>query len=785
MLRTPLAPVLAGVAIALAFVLSGCGEDAAPPTTVPNTPPVADAGPDQAIVLPGTVTLDGSDSDDADGDALTYQWTLLAIPNGSAAALSDATMEAPAFDADVVGDYVARLIVNDGTDDSAPDTVTVTLGPTPTLQPFSRTIGDGLQFEGNAGLSAAGHGGVTVRIESDNPLVALVAPNASTPGSAFIDVDVADGIDFASYIVQGVAGAAGNVTVTVSSPGFTSGNGQIDIVEASLEISGLDTAQDVGTDDAFTIRTGPLNTAGTALDGFQGVSAAIAPPAVLTVTSSNGTVGQVRDNGTAGATIMIDLPAGTFQQDVTFEPLSNGATTVSASIPGFVSLPSAMVNVTVGLPGISPFSRRIGAGLQFAGNADLDIANHGGVTVRIESGDPAVALVAPDVTTPGSAFIDVAVMDGVDVVPYVVQAVADTTGVVTVTASAPGFANGMNTIDVVAAGIQIFGLVGVQSVGINDVFAVRTGPVNAMGTAVDGFQGASAANIPPLSISLASTDGGVGQVSYLANTGAAIMFNAGANEFQWSITFVPLAPGPTSVSASLPGFASFGSPVDITVDPPNIAPFSRTIGAGLQFGGAATLDIDNHGGVTVRIESDDPAVALIAPDAMTAGSAFIDVFVADGEATAPYVVQGVANTTGTVTVTASAPGFDSGTGSISIVQPGVVISGLATDQSVGVSDVFAVFVGVPNGGGTALSAFQGASAANSPPVLTISSNNGAVGEVSAGGNTGAVVMIDLTARVFQPGATFVPNTSGMTSVSASIPGFLSTTGATVNITVNP
>ena len=48
-------------------------------TPEPNTPPVANAGPDQAIVLKGktemaTVTLDGSGSSDLDGTIVTYEW---------------------------------------------------------------------------------------------------------------------------------------------------------------------------------------------------------------------------------------------------------------------------------------------------------------------------------------------------------------------------------------------------------------------------------------------------------------------------------------------------------------------------------------------------------------------------------------------------------------------------------------------------------------------------------------------------------------------------------------
>lgn len=93
---------------------------------VANTAPVASAGQDQNVATGATVSLDGSGSSDADGDLLTYQWTAVSVPDGSAAVLDDATSVAPSFTADVDGDYVYRLVVNDGTVDSAPDTVTVT-----------------------------------------------------------------------------------------------------------------------------------------------------------------------------------------------------------------------------------------------------------------------------------------------------------------------------------------------------------------------------------------------------------------------------------------------------------------------------------------------------------------------------------------------------------------------------------------------------------------------------------------------------------------------------------
>ena len=90
-----------------------------------NSPPVADAGPDQSGVVGEAITLDGSGSSDADGDPLTYQWTLISTPVGSAAALSSDTEVMPTFSIDLPGSYVAELIVNDGAVDSAADSVTV------------------------------------------------------------------------------------------------------------------------------------------------------------------------------------------------------------------------------------------------------------------------------------------------------------------------------------------------------------------------------------------------------------------------------------------------------------------------------------------------------------------------------------------------------------------------------------------------------------------------------------------------------------------------------------
>ena len=94
--------------------------------TTANIAPVANAGPAQTVGIGRTVLLDGGLSSDANGDSLSYQWSLTSRPVGSAAALTNRNSAQISFVADVEGLYVASLVVNDGRVDSLGSTVTVT-----------------------------------------------------------------------------------------------------------------------------------------------------------------------------------------------------------------------------------------------------------------------------------------------------------------------------------------------------------------------------------------------------------------------------------------------------------------------------------------------------------------------------------------------------------------------------------------------------------------------------------------------------------------------------------
>jgi hypothetical protein len=119
-----LKPLLAFMGIlVLCASLSGCGGGT--DATV-NVAPTANPGPSQNVVVGAVVSMDGSASKDSDGGSLTFKWALIGKPIGSAASLTNPTYPNPKFTADLAGNYVVSLVVNDGKANSTVATVSVT-----------------------------------------------------------------------------------------------------------------------------------------------------------------------------------------------------------------------------------------------------------------------------------------------------------------------------------------------------------------------------------------------------------------------------------------------------------------------------------------------------------------------------------------------------------------------------------------------------------------------------------------------------------------------------------
>lgn len=113
------------------------GSDPNDAQSIPNYPPVADAGTDKNVITGQPVTVDGSNSFDPEGEMITFLWMFAGVPNGSIvtdASLSDAAGAQPVFTTDVDGDYILKLVVNDGKLNSIPDEVII-ISATPNVAP--------------------------------------------------------------------------------------------------------------------------------------------------------------------------------------------------------------------------------------------------------------------------------------------------------------------------------------------------------------------------------------------------------------------------------------------------------------------------------------------------------------------------------------------------------------------------------------------------------------------------------------------------------------------------
>ncbi|MCG8439988.1 MAG: PKD domain-containing protein [Pseudomonadales bacterium] len=226
--------------------------------TTSNSAPVAHAGPDQAVTTGSQVQLDGRQSSDADGDALTYQWSFSSKPAGSLASLVMANNAQPAFTPDIDGEYLLALIVNDGTVDSIADEARI-LASTANSRPIAHAGADRNTITGetvtlDGGLSQDADGDTLSYLwafvsKPESSTAALTGPNLSTP--SFI-TDIAGDYVLSLTVNDGQEDSeTDNVTVTAtqanSVPVASAGVNQAVLTGETVNLNGS-ASQDLDND---------------------------------------------------------------------------------------------------------------------------------------------------------------------------------------------------------------------------------------------------------------------------------------------------------------------------------------------------------------------------------------------------------------------------------------------------------------------------------------------------------------------------------------------------------
>ena len=188
----------------------------------PNAPPTVNAGTDLTVLGASAVTLTGTASD-PETDPLTYQWTQTA---GPAVTLTGDTTLAPSFTAPpkTAAPQVLTfsLIANDGTSNSAPDTIDITVlsnvGPTANAGPDA-TAGGGtvVTLDGTGSTDGDGDPLTYSWTQTAGPAVTLAGANtANATFTAPVNTTANQVLTFSLTVDDGLAtSAADTVEITI------------------------------------------------------------------------------------------------------------------------------------------------------------------------------------------------------------------------------------------------------------------------------------------------------------------------------------------------------------------------------------------------------------------------------------------------------------------------------------------------------------------------------------------------------------------------------------------
>ena len=461
--------------------------------------------------------------------------------------------------------------------------------------------------------------------------------------------------------------------VSASGSDGSSGTGTVNLTPSGFVIAGPNNASSVTTNGGSTTN---LTITSARLDSSLNFAEAqpLSPgvSASVTLTESPSAVGSVTPT-------TIPFAANQTTAAAQFTAANTGNASVTALTPVGYSTPAGganVVNFNVAAPGMNISNVTVGQNLQTNANITLNgTSPSGGISIDLESSDPTKVVFSSSSGTLGTGSLTLSVPAGFNHTPdFYVQAVGGT-GTVSYTASAPGFGMVTGMIKVTPSGIIIAGPFGIgQSsytttvgpIGVQvSVYSAQFDPVTGNPTVQPVRAGLS----PTVNISQS-----IVSVGTLANSSLTINGGSSTN----STYFSPISNGSTVLSVDVPtGYSA--PPVDTSltiVVKPQAVGVSSQVTVGMNLETAATISLGQPataGGLGVTIASNDPRL-LLAVNPTDAGQSTIFLTVPSGANSASFYVQGGASS-GSATYTATASGYQPGTGTVNFGSSGVVLSG--------------------------------------------------------------------------------------------------------------
>jgi len=268
-------------------------------------PPVANPGPTQTVDVGTLVTLTGTASSDPNFPPLplTFQWSQT---SGPTVVLTGASTATPTFTPLLVGTYVFSLVVNDGTANSSPVSVTVNVVTVLPTANIWVTDGDG---SGTVRVVEFNNAGVFLSqftINGGGRFPFGVAGMAIAPSGNFLITDSANKSVSAFSSTGGFIGSFG---------GWGTGNGQFTGVAGIA----VDASGNIWVVDAGNNRVEEFNSSGAYLSQFGSVGSGgghfLSPDAIAV--DGNGNIWVTDGNGSGVVRVEEFNSSGTFLSQFT------------------------------------------------------------------------------------------------------------------------------------------------------------------------------------------------------------------------------------------------------------------------------------------------------------------------------------------------------------------------------------------------------------------------------------------------------------------------------------
>jgi hypothetical protein len=530
----------------------------------------------------------------------------------------------------------------------------------------SPNIGQNLQVDGESiSLGAAPPSSETLTLTSNSPNL-LVANTAAGPFSQSITLTLT-GSSFAvpNFSVQSLA-SSGTAQLTASAPGYNNGSIAINLTPSAIEwLNGNFATTTFSPNTSLTLAAYQLNPATLTAQTSQNVRTGL--PVSVTVTSSDTTIGTI-------VTSPVTMNADTNTTTLAFHPVGPGTANVVIATPTGFTTPngagSNSITATVTAPNLNiNVSANIGQNLQVDSESiSLGAAPPSSETLTLTSNSPNL-LVANTAAGPFSQSITLALTGGSFSVPsYSVQSLASS-GTAQLTASAPGYNTANITINLTPSAIEWnSGNFGTTTFSTDSTLSIAAFQLNPATLTAQTSQNVRSGL--PVSITVTSSDTTVGTIVV-----SPVTLNPDTN--LTSVVFHPVAAGSAILQITTPaGFTTPNGPtsssITATVTAPNL---NFNIVANL----GQNLQVDNEGiglgaapptSRNLTLTSGSAAV-LLANTPSGPFSQSITLPLSAGSFTVPgFSIQALAGS-GTALLTASAPGYNNGTFTVTLTPSGI------------------------------------------------------------------------------------------------------------------